>query len=137
MTKLAAGSGLSDVEAVEVDWLPEIMECSDLLTDLSSDEVEGRWLDWKVQQATDADGKLVGYGTDIGPEGVCYRSDLFTKAGLPTDRDEVAAALGTTWDNYFAVGKEFSQQVRRPVVRLRGRDVPGHGEPAAERLLVH
>ncbi|HMS38309.1 MAG TPA: carbohydrate ABC transporter substrate-binding protein, partial [Arachnia sp.] len=25
MTKLAAGSGLSDIEGVEVDWLPEIM----------------------------------------------------------------------------------------------------------------
>lgn len=110
MTKLAAGSGLSDIEAVEVDWLPEIMESADALTDLSSDEVEGRWLDWKVQQATTPDGKLVGYGTDIGPEGVCYRSDLFKKAGLPTDRDEVAAALGTTWDSYFALGKEFSQK---------------------------
>ncbi len=110
MTKLAAGSGLSDVEAVEVDWLPEIMESADALTDLSSDEVEGRWLDWKVQQATTPDGKLVGYGTDIGPEAVCYRSDLFKQAGLPTDRDEVAAALGSTWDDYFALGKQFSQK---------------------------
>ena len=25
MTKLAAGSGLSDIEGVEVDWLPEVM----------------------------------------------------------------------------------------------------------------
>ncbi|MEN0071354.1 MAG: extracellular solute-binding protein, partial [Propionicimonas sp.] len=58
--------------------------------------------------ATTADGKLVGYGTDIGPEAVCYRADLFEKAGLPTDRDEVAKALGSTWDDYFALGKQFS-----------------------------
>lgn len=109
MTKLAAGSGLSDVEAVEVDWLPEIMENADLLTDVSSPEVEGRWLDWKAAQATTPDGKLVGYGTDIGPEGVCYRSDLFEKAGLPTDREEVAKLVGT-WDDYFALGRRFAEK---------------------------
>ncbi len=107
MTGLAAGSGMADVAAVEVDWLPEIMESADLLADLSSPSVEGRWLDWKVAQATTADGKLVGYGTDIGPEGVCYRADLFEKAGLPTDREEVAKALGSTWADYFDLGKQF------------------------------
>ena len=107
MTKLAAGSGLSDVEGVEVDWLPEIMQSADLLADLSDPALEGRWLDWKAAQATTPDGKLVGYGTDIGPEGVCYRADLFEAAGLPTDREEVAKALGSTWDDYFNLGKQF------------------------------
>ena len=95
-TKLAAGSGLSDIEAVEVDWLPEIMETADLMTDLSSSDVQGRWLDWKVKQATTTDGKLLGYGTDIGPEAVCYRADLFEKAGLPSDPDAVAKAMGSS-----------------------------------------
>lgn len=107
MTKLAAGSGLSDIEGVEVDWLPEIMQSADLMTDLTDPVLKGRWLDWKEAQATTADGKLVGYGTDIGPEAVCYRRDLFEAAGLPTDRAEVAKALGTTWDDYFALGKKF------------------------------
>ncbi|MFZ1410528.1 MAG: extracellular solute-binding protein [Micropruina sp.] len=106
-TRLAAGSGLSDIEAVEVDWLPDLMQSPQLFMDLKSDDVAGRWLDWKEKAATTADGKLVGYGTDIGPEAVCYRSDLFAKAGLPTDRDEVAALLGNTWDSYFAAGKSF------------------------------
>ncbi len=106
MTKIGAGSGLSDIEAVEVDWLTEIMQASDYLADLNSPDVEGRWLDWKSAQATTADGKLIGYGTDIGPEGVCYRADMFEAAGLPTDREEVAKLLGT-WDDYFALGKQF------------------------------
>ena len=106
-TKLAAGSGLSDIEAVEVDWLPEIMETANLMTDLSSPSVQGRWLDWKVKQATTPDGKLLGYGTDIGPEAVCYRSDLFEKAGLPTEPDAVAKAMGSSWADYFALGKKF------------------------------
>ena len=109
-TKLAAGSGLSDIEAVEVDWLASLMEQSDQFVDLSSDEVAGRWLDWKTDAATTPDGKLIGYGTDIGPEGICYRADLFEKAGLPTDRAEVAE-LFTTWDDYFATGRDFVEKV--------------------------
>jgi cellobiose transport system substrate-binding protein len=110
-TRLAAGSGLSDVEAIEVDWLPELMQYPKKFVDLKDKSVDGRWLDWKVAQATTKDGVLIGYGTDIGPEGVCYRSDLFKAAGLPSDRAGVAKLLGgadATWDGYFAAGKKFS-----------------------------
>jgi cellobiose transport system substrate-binding protein len=110
-TRLAAGSGASDIEAIEVDWLPELSQYPDKFVDLNDPSVEGRWLPWKVAQATTADGKLLGYGTDIGPEGICYRSDLFEKAGLPTDREEVAALLGgdgATWEKYFEVGDQFA-----------------------------
>lgn len=107
-TGLAAGSGLTDIEAIEVDWLPELLQYPDKLVDLSGDDVKDRWLPWKAAQATTADGKLLGYGTDIGPEGICYRSDLFAAAGLPTDRTEVAALLKGDWDKYFEVGKQFT-----------------------------
>ena len=110
-TRLAAGSGLSDIEAIEVDWLPELMQYPDKFVDLTDADIADRWLDWKVAQATTADGMLIGYGTDIGPEGVCYRSDLLAAAGLPTDRAEVATLLGgesATWDDYFAAGKQFT-----------------------------
>jgi cellobiose transport system substrate-binding protein len=110
-TKLAAGGeGLADIEAIEVDWLPELMQYPDLFTDLADSELDGRWVDWKVQQATTPEGKVIGYGTDIGPEAICYRSDLFKEAGLPTDRAEVAELLGgesATWEDYFAAGREF------------------------------
>ncbi|MEE1622319.1 extracellular solute-binding protein [Zafaria sp. Z1313] len=106
-TRLAAGSGLADIEAVEVDWLPELKQYPDLFNDLASPETDGRWLDWKTEDAT-VDGKLIGYGTDIGPEGICYRADLFDAAGLPTDRDEVAELLTGDWDHYFSVGRDFT-----------------------------
>lgn len=110
-TRLAAGSGASDIEAIEVDWLPELLQYPDKFVDLNDPAVEDRWLEWKTAQATTADGKLIGYGTDIGPEGICYRADLFKKAGLPTDREQVAALLGgdaATWDKYFEVGDKFT-----------------------------
>ena len=109
-TKLAAGSGLSDVEAIEGDAMPAILAESGAFVDLTDPELDGRWLDWKAAAATDADGKMIGYGTDAGPEGICYRADLFEKAGLPTDRAEVAGLLGT-WDDYFATGEEFVKAV--------------------------
>lgn len=106
-TKLGAGSGLSDIEAVEIDWFAELLQYSDKLYDLSSDTVTDRWVQWKTDAATDADGRLIAYGTDIGPQAICYRSDLFAEAGLPTDREEVAAMIDGDWAAYFAAGEEF------------------------------
>jgi cellobiose transport system substrate-binding protein len=100
-------TGLADVEAIEVDWLPEVMQYSDLLAEVPADLTD-RWLDWKVDAATDTDDRLIGYGTDVGPEGVCYRSDLFAAAGLPTDRAEVAALLEGDWSKYFEVGAQYT-----------------------------
>jgi cellobiose transport system substrate-binding protein len=109
-TKLAAGSGLSDIEAIEGDSMPAMLAESDAFVDLTDPALDGRWLDFKAAAATDADGQMIGYGTDAGPEGICYRADLFEKAGLPTDREEVAALMGT-WDDYFATGEEFIKKV--------------------------
>ena len=106
-TRLAAGSGLADIEAIEIDWLTELMQYPDKFVDLADPELEGRWLDWKTAAVTTEDGKLIGYGTDIGPQGICYRADLMEKAGFPTDREEVAALLEGDWDNYFSVGKDY------------------------------
>ena len=113
-TKLGAGSGLADVEAIEVDWLAEMMQYSDKLTDLSGSEVDGRWVDWKSASATDPDGRLVGYGTDIGPEAVCYRGDLLKAAGLPSDPDGVAALLDGGWDKYYSVGQQYVDATGKP-----------------------
>ncbi|MDN4478794.1 ABC transporter substrate-binding protein [Demequina lignilytica] len=104
--KLGAG-GLADVEAIEVDWLPEVMQYADLVEDLSSADVEGRWLDWKTEAATDPDGRLIGYGTDIGPEAICYDAAKFEAAGLPTDPAEVASLLEGDWAHYFEVGEQY------------------------------
>lgn len=109
-TKLAAGSGLSDIEAIEGDAMPAILAESGAFEDLSDPELEGRWLEWVGEKATNADGQMIGYATDIGPEGICYRADLFEKAGLPSDREEVVDLMGT-WDDYFATGEDFVAKV--------------------------
>ena len=69
---------------IEIDWLPELMQYPDKFVDLTDPALDGRWLDWKVAQATTPDGVLLGYGTDIGPEAIAFRGDLFAAAGLPS-----------------------------------------------------
>ncbi|MCR2825066.1 ABC transporter substrate-binding protein [Microbacterium sp. zg.Y909] len=111
--KLGKG-GLADVEAVEVDWFTEMMKYSDLVVPVP-DDLKGRWLDWKEAAATDADGNLVAYGTDMGPQSICYRADLFEAAGLPTDREEVAE-LFPTWDAFFQVGSDYVEKTGTPFI---------------------
>lgn len=108
-TNLQANEGLPDIVAVEGDFMPALVAAPDRWVDLSDDELEGRWLDFKVEAATTEDGQLLGYATDAGPEAICYRADLFEKAGLPTDREEVAALM-TTWEDYYALGEEFTAE---------------------------
>ena len=107
--------GLADIEAVEVDWFTEAMQYSDLLAEVP-DSAKGRWVDWKEAAATDPDGRLVGFGTDIGPQAICYRADLFEAAGLPTDPDEVAALFDGDWNNYFDVADQYKAATGKPMI---------------------
>jgi cellobiose transport system substrate-binding protein len=107
--------GLADIEAVEIDWFAEAMQYSDLLAE-APDSVKGRWLDWKEEAATDGDGRLVGFGTDIGPQGVCFRSDLFEAAGLASDREGVAALFDGDWENFLDVADQYKAATGKPMV---------------------
>ncbi|MDX2376320.1 ABC transporter substrate-binding protein [Microbacterium sp. LRZ72] len=108
-------TGLADIEAVEIDWFAEMMQYSDLLAPVQ-DDLEGRWLDWKEAAATDAEGNLVAYGTDIGPQAICYRSDLFEAAGLPSDREAVAELFTGDWDTFFDVGAQYVDETGKPFI---------------------
>ncbi|WP_414672512.1 ABC transporter substrate-binding protein [Lentzea sp.] len=112
-TKLGAGSGLADIEGVEEGYLSQVMSKSGQFNDLKEigPKIEdNRWLQWKTDAITTKDGKLIGYGTDIGPLAMCYRKDLFAQAGLPSDPEGVKA-LFATWDSYFAAGDQFIAKV--------------------------
>jgi cellobiose transport system substrate-binding protein len=107
--------GLADIEAVEIDWFAEAMQYSDLLAEVP-DSAKGRWLDWKEAGATDADGRLVGFGTDIGPQAICYRADLFAAAGMPSTPDEVAALFDGDWETFLDVADQYKAATGKPMV---------------------
>ncbi|WP_395570841.1 extracellular solute-binding protein [Streptomyces sp. BK79] len=109
---LTTNSGLQDVQAIEVGNIAEVVETqADKFVDMA--KVEGvqpsSWLDWKWKQGVTKDGQAVGLGTDIGPMAICYRKDLFEKAGLPTDRDEVGALWAGDWKKFVEAGEKYKK----------------------------
>ncbi|MEV5505244.1 ABC transporter substrate-binding protein [Streptomyces orinoci] len=110
LTHLAAGSGLADIQAVEVGGIHDVAAArGDLFEDLGKAPGVRRstWLDWKWAQATTPDGRTIGLGTDIGPVAVCYRKDYFRKAGLPTDRAAVGRLWVGDWGGYLRIGQRY------------------------------
>lgn len=109
-TKLAGGGGLADVQGLEVGRIASVMrKQADKFTDLGTlgaGDVNDGLVPWKAAAVKTADGKVLGAGTDIGPEAICFRTDLFKEAGLPTERTELAARWAD-WEGYLALGREY------------------------------
>lgn len=119
----AGGAGLPDVQMIEEGWRGWM---SDLaadnfvdLRDFGADDLKDRWVDWKVGQATNPDGQVWGYGTDIGPQGLCFDQTQVAAAGIANDRDEFVEALGgadATWDKFWEVGEKYTAATGKPWV---------------------
>ncbi|MGW5421849.1 ABC transporter substrate-binding protein [Streptomyces sp. NPDC003943] len=111
--RLSRGSGLADIQAIEVGYIAEA----------TGPSMAGKWvdlgrtggadtsafLDWKVKQATTGDGKVIGLGTDIGPMAICYNKELFAKAKLPTDRTEVGKLWAGDWAKFLETGRTYQK----------------------------
>ncbi|MEU8654997.1 extracellular solute-binding protein [Streptomyces sp. NPDC048737] len=112
-TRLAGGKGLKDIQGIEIGRAKEIVDTqADKFADFSDVTGTDHFLPWKQSQITTADGKVLGLGTDIGPMAVCYRKDYFEKAGLPTDREEVARLWEGDWKKYVEVGRTFKKDFK-------------------------
>ncbi|ADG87566.1 ABC transporter substrate-binding protein [Thermobispora bispora] len=121
---LATGAGAADVEAIEVGYISQFTAQPDKFHDLREyglDKRQGEYLPWKWQQGVAPNGALIGLGTDVGGLAMCYRTDLFEKAGLPTDRDEVSA-LWPTWEDFIETGKKFMKSAPKGTAFI---DSPG------------
>lgn len=110
-THLAAGSGLADVQGIEVGRIADVVQNqAGKWTDLNSmgaGDLASTFYQWKFDAAKTEDGAVLGLGTDTGPEAMCFRTDLFKQAGLPTSRDELAAKW-STWQGYLDLGKQYA-----------------------------
>ncbi|MFG3494308.1 ABC transporter substrate-binding protein [Streptomyces sp. NPDC047928] len=111
--RLARSSGLADIQAIEVGYIAEATgpTMGNKWVDLSKTggADTSAFLDWKVKQATTAEGSVIGLGTDIGPMAVCYNKDLFAKAKLPTERGQVAQLWAGDWAKFVETGKTYQK----------------------------
>lgn len=108
---MASGTGAGDVIALEEGTIVQYKAQADNfvnLLDYNAASVKSNFFSWKWEQGATSDGKkVIGVGTDVGSMAMCYRTDLFKEANLPTARDEVGK-LWPTWDAYIETGKKFA-----------------------------
>jgi cellobiose transport system substrate-binding protein len=109
---LATGAGADDIEAIEVGFIGIYTGQADKFVDLrqyGASALKSGYLAWKYAQAVAPSGSVIGLGTDVGSLGICYRKDLFKKAGLPSNRAAVSK-LVSTWDSFIATGQKFQEK---------------------------
>lgn len=107
LTTLAAGTGATDVVAIEVGFIARFVADGGL-ADLSQEPFNaGGFLDeladYAVLQATTADGRVVAIPTDLGPGVMFYRRDRL--AEVDTD----VADIISSWDDYIAFGEQVTR----------------------------
>lgn len=103
MTNLAGRSHVPDITGLKGEDISAFFPNADQFVDLKSlgaDRLRPEYLDWKWQQGSTADGKMIGFPIDTGPTGLFYRQDVFDTRGIKGD------AL-RTWDDYFDAGVEL------------------------------
>src|SRR5664279_4137534 len=111
-TRLASGSGLDDVQGIEIGFVADVVQNHakqfvNFNALPNAAELKAEFYSWKQQTATTPDGTdTVGLGTDAGPEAVCYRPDLLQKAGLPADPTALAQKWAT-WTDFINFGKQY------------------------------
>ena len=73
---------------------------------LTASDIKKNYLPWRWEQGVAFNDSVIGIPTDVGGLQVAYRTDLFKKAGLPTDRVAVSK-LWPTWEKFIATGKQY------------------------------
>ncbi len=114
---VATNAGAADIEAIEVGFIAQFKAQPQRFVNLrqyGAGALKDRWLPWKWQQALGSKGEIVGLGTDVGSLAICYRRDLFQKAGLPTNRTAVSN-LWPTWRAFIETGKRFQKKAPKGV----------------------
>jgi cellobiose transport system substrate-binding protein len=109
---LATGSGAEDIVAIEVGFIAQFKANPRNFYDLrqfGAAKLRKRWLPWKWQQSLGRGGAQIGLGTDVGSLAICYRRDLFQRAGLPSNRNAVSK-LWPTWQDYIKVGQRYQRR---------------------------
>ncbi|MDF5753870.1 ABC transporter substrate-binding protein [Spongiactinospora sp. TRM90649] len=110
---LQAGKGAGDVIGIDEAGMGLAKARPQFFTDLGQYGLRSRQADfpaWKWENGVNTEGKLFALGTDVGGMSVCYRKDLFEKAGLPSDRAKVSE-LWPTWDDFIKTGQDFQKKV--------------------------
>lgn len=114
-TTLTGGQAIPSITGVKGEDMPYFRAASAKFVDLNTlgaKEIAAKatGLEWKWKEGQDLSGKQIGFPIDIGPTAMFYRTDLFEKAGLPTDPAAVGDAV-KTWDSFYELGQTLHGKV--------------------------
>jgi cellobiose transport system substrate-binding protein len=88
----------------------EVPTSSNIAANLNATDIKNNYLPWRWEQGVGYNDSVIGIPTDVGGLEVAYRVDLFKKAGLPTNRDQVSK-LWPTWDKFIETGKKYMTKI--------------------------
>ncbi|WP_203901864.1 ABC transporter substrate-binding protein [Virgisporangium aliadipatigenens] len=106
---LTSGKDVPDIAGVKGEDIASLLPRADRFVDLNTlgaKDVATEYLQWKWQQGSTIDNRLVGFPIDIGPTALFYRRDLFERAGLPAEPADVSARL-RDWESYLRAGEQL------------------------------
>lgn len=110
LTTLAGHSYAPDITNINSDiatYFPDESAFVDLNT-LGAGDLKDQYLDWKWELGVTPSGKMIGFPIDTGPTALMYRTDVFKKAGLPTDPDKLTPMVAS-WDEYLELGTRLKK----------------------------
>lgn len=109
-TTMAGHTSVPDIIAINSNiatYFPDEDQFVDLRT-LGASAIQSQYLSWKWNLGISDNNKLIALPMDAGPTALFYRSDIFAKAGLPTDPQAVTNLM-KTWDDYIQAGVKLKQ----------------------------
>ncbi|WP_330347548.1 ABC transporter substrate-binding protein [Streptomyces sp. NBC_00582] len=113
ITTMAGRAHVPDVAGLKgedmASYLPNADQFVDLRT-LGAEKYKNRYLAWKWDQAIADDGSMIGFPIDCGPVAHFYQYDVFRKAGLPYEPEDVSRELDT-WETFFAAGERLKRRI--------------------------
>ncbi|WP_460071032.1 ABC transporter substrate-binding protein [Streptomyces sp. YKOK-I1] len=113
ITTMAGRAHIPDVAGLKgedmASYLPNADQFVDLRT-LGAEQYRSRYLAWKWDQGIADDGSMIGFPIDCGPVAHFYQYDVFRRAGLPYEPDDVSKELDT-WEKFFTAGERLKQRI--------------------------
>ncbi|WP_432543460.1 ABC transporter substrate-binding protein [Kineococcus sp. SYSU DK002] len=109
-TGFAAQAYIPDLTAVNSNaalYFPSEDQFVDL-DDYGAQDYKDDYYEWKWNLGRTPSGRFLFFPMDTGPTGFFYRTDLFAAAGMPSEPEEVSAAV-RTWDDWIAFGQQLRE----------------------------
>lgn len=117
LTSLVAEVGLPDICRCDLAWYRSLVAAGGAIDLTSTVATHRQDIIPSVYESFIIDGKIYGVPQDVLVYQIGYRTDLFRRAGFPTDPHEVAQ-LWSTYDDYIRIGRELKRKTGAFLVNI-------------------